>query len=133
MLRGAFATLAITTLTAAHGQATIRAYLQAHPQANLGAASAPLLILEPDRQIWGVKPTSLDALGKKISKVGEIKAIVAKTMIAIDASLNEPPNLYEGLPKDEKVIYLLRSLNDDQWRLITGDGIGLDDLFGEQK
>jgi hypothetical protein len=130
MLKATFAGLAVaTTLAAAHGQATVRSYLQAHPS----TAAAPLLILEPDRENRGAKPTSLDALGKKIAAVGAIKAIVAKTMIAIDASLSQPPNLYEGLPSDDKVIYLLRSLDENQWRRITGDGIGLDDLAGEQK
>lgn len=74
----------------------------------------------------------LEAFGRKEVKVGGVATIVPRQMVLIDDGLTQSPNLYEGLPRSAKVLYLLSTLNAEQLRLATGPGIGAGDLRGEQ-
>jgi len=74
----------------------------------------------------------LEAFGRKETKIGGITAIVPRQMVLVDDSLTQAPNLYDGLPRAAKVLYLLSILNKEQLRLATSSGIGLGDLKGDQ-
>lgn len=106
-------------------------YLQSHSWDV--AKDGPLLVLEPDKTPGGDRPSSFAAFDRKVVAVGSITALVPRTMIVIDTSAPKEPNLYEGLPIQAKVLYLLRSLNVEQWRKVASSGISIGDLRGEQK
>src|SRR5579862_1198463 len=110
---------------------TLAGYLAASPWDP--AKSGPLVVLQPERVRAKAPATTLAAFDRKLVKVGHLSAVVPRTMVLIDDSLNQAPNMYDGLPRDAKVMYLLRSLTDDQWRMVSDSGIGINDLDGEQK
>lgn len=106
-------------------------YLGAHPWQP--AVNGPMLVLEPDRARKSGEDDGLTSFGRKKVQVGGITVLVPRTMILIDDSLRQEPNMYEGLPTEDKILYLLRSLDDAQWRKVASTGIGLGDLRGEQR
>lgn len=71
--------------------------------------------------------------GYKEFNVGGLTAIAPSDMVTIDATFKDPANVYEGLPRDDKVIYLMSLLDADQWKLACASGIGLNDLRGDQR
>ena len=109
----------------------LAAYLVEHPW-NV-ASEGPLLVLEPGRARASKDGTGVAAFGRKRVAVGGLTALVPPTRIDIDDSLRTKPNLFEGLPKDAKVLYLLRSLSPGQWRIAASRGLSLGDLQGEQR
>ncbi|MGV3616468.1 MAG: hypothetical protein ACO1SV_14155 [Fimbriimonas sp.] len=76
---------------------------------------------------------TLDELGLRKARVGDLTAIVPKTMATVNSRFTNPPNMYEGMPQEAKMLYLLRSLSPAQWTKATGDGLSLDDCQGEQR
>jgi len=64
---------------------------------------------------------------------GTVTALVPDEMVLIDASLTETPNLYEGLPRTDKVVYLMSTMSEAQWQKANQRAISMDDLTGEQK
>lgn len=129
------ACLLLTTLAAplVHAQSSpnLADYLQRHPVDSKG----PVMAVEPDR----VKPdgagTSLGAFGRKAVTLGNATFIVPTVRVDIDDSvINKEPNMYEGLPSGIKLLYLMRSLTDAQWKKVSSQsGLGLGDLVGEQR
>lgn len=77
--------------------------------------------------------TSIDALGLKLVQIGEVCSFVPRQMTTINTRFPPSPNLYEGLPTNTKILYLLTLLQPDQWKLIGKDGISLADCRGEQR
>lgn len=93
------------------------------------AKDGPLVAPIPIRMMPG---TSLDDFNRKRASVGALTAIVPKTMATIDSKFIDAPNMYEGLPEEAKVLYLMRSLTPAQWQIATTGGISLADCRGEQ-
>lgn len=76
--------------------------------------------------------TTLEAMKRKKVRIGGLTAVVPTEMVTLNTHFTEAPNLYDGLPRDAKVLYLLTLLSEDQWRKTTGDGLSLADCHGEQ-
>lgn len=76
---------------------------------------------------------TLDDLGLKRATVGGLTALVPVTMTTINSRFTNSPNMYEGMPQEAKVMYLLRSLTPGQWRIAAGEGLTIGDLQGEQR
>ncbi len=110
---------------------SLATYLLAHPWDS--TKDGPLVVVDPGHKLTNKEPKDLDAFDRKVLRIGSLSAIVPKTMVVIDDSLTEPPNMYDGLPEEAKVLYLLRSLSEEQWKTLNDSGIGLNDLEGEQK
>jgi len=91
--------------------------------------SGPLIATCP---LAYLRAHDLDQMERKKVKIGGLTAIVPTRMVTINSHFTEAPNLYDGLPRDAKILYLLTLLNDDQWRKITGDGLALGDCQGDQ-
>jgi hypothetical protein len=94
------------------------------------AKDGPLVAPIPLRMATGA---TLDDIDRRKAIVGGLTAIVPKTMATVDSRFTNAPNLYEGLPRDAKVLYLLRSLSASQWSKATGDGLSVGDCQGEQR
>jgi len=77
--------------------------------------------------------SGLAAFDRKKMVVGGLTAIAPINMVLIDDRLDQPPNLYDGLPAEAKALYLLSTLTPEQLKAATGRGIGLSDLAGEQR
>ena len=112
-------------------QKTLADYMAAHPWD--ATKNGPLVVLEPDKVKSKNGSDDLAAFDRKLVAVGHMHAYVPRTMVLIDDSLSQSPNLYEGLPPDAKMLYLLRSLSDDQFAKLSNSSLGLDDLQGEQR
>ncbi|AIE86774.1 hypothetical protein [Fimbriimonas ginsengisoli] len=97
------------------------------------AKAGALVTVSPESVRASGGGVSLAAFKRKKVVVGGLTAIVPTEMVVIDDSFKQPPNLYDGLPREAKVLYLLKSLTDGQWKLATGRGIGLNDLQGEPR
>src|SRR5579863_509737 len=98
-------------------------YMSTHPWD--AEKNGPLVVLEPDKVKSKVATDDLAAFDRKLVAVGHLHAYVPRTMVVIDDSLTQPPNLYEGLPPDAKMLYLLRSLSDDQLGKLSNSSLGL--------
>lgn len=92
------------------------------------AKDGPLICVCPPKVTDG---KSLEELGMKEISVGDITAIGPARMLTIRSRFTEAPNLYEGLPTDAKVLYLLTIASDDQVRKLFGEGLCIDDCRGE--
>lgn len=112
-------------------QPTLTTYLTTHPWQ--ATHNDPLVVVSPERTRGKAPANSLAAFDRKVVQVGSLHAYVPTTMVLIDDSLAQPPNMYEGLPPDAKVLYLLRTLSDDQWKTLNDYGLSINDLHGEQK
>jgi len=91
--------------------------------------SGPLIAVCP---VGVTKGQTLAEIQRKTVRIGRITAIVPTRMVTLDSNFSEPPNLYDGLPMEAKVLYLLTLLKDDQWSRVTGEGLSLADCQGEQ-
>jgi len=87
----------------------------------------PMLVLRDPVPLTSQEP-GLAAYGRMEAKTGGITAIVPSEMVLIDDSLKEPPNLYDGLPRADKLIYLMSLMDSHQWEIACSEGIGLGDL-----
>jgi len=61
-----------------------------------------------------------------------LTAFVPDTMVKIDDSQQQAPNMYDGLSRHAKVLYLLTTLDSSQWNKVTGVGLGASDLTKDQ-
>ena len=95
-------------------------------------SSRPMIVVDPVHTLAKTSEITLKAYSRMTAQVGGLTAIVPTEMVLIDDSLVKPPNLYDGMPEFLKVMYLLSTLNPEQLNQATGDGIGLNDLRGEQ-
>ena len=120
------ATLLLGLIAFPQAPPTLADYLKAHP----GEAA-----LAVGAETAGATGTGegLGRYGRKAAVLGTVRAIVPTTMVRFDESLSKPPNLYDGLPRDAKVLYLMTLLGPGDWRKAAGAGIGLGDLRGEAR
>ncbi|MDR3689876.1 MAG: hypothetical protein P4L46_10890 [Fimbriimonas sp.] len=79
------------------------------------------------------KGKTLADIDRKLMRVGQVTVVVPPTMVTLNTHFAEAPNLYDGLPRQAKVMYLLTLLTEDQWVKLTNDGMSLSDCRGEQK
>lgn len=91
--------------------------------------SGPLIGLCP---LAVVKGQTLQEINRKTVKIGGLTAIVPTRMTTLNSRFTEAPNLYDGLPREAKVLYLLTLLDDQQWRKVTGEGLTISDCHGPQ-
>jgi hypothetical protein len=119
--------LSLTRLAVSQTPATLAEYLAEHPTAGGLAVGA-------ESQKADGTGAGLAAYKRKAFRVGGIVAIAPTEMIQFDESQQPSPNLYDGMPRSAKVLYLMTSLTPQQWRTASGGaGIGLNDLQGEQR
>lgn len=107
---------------------SLAAYLKLHPdQAGLA--------VEPDlrpalRDSTGV---GLDRYNRKRVLVGRLPVLVPLEQTVFDDTLSQSPNLYDGLPSEAKVLYLLSVLRPDQVAKASRGELGIRDLQGEPR
>lgn len=97
------------------------------------AKSGALLALDAANVQTRSTDGGLATFGRKKVVMGEVTAIAPINMVLINDRLDEPPNLYDGLPADAKALYLLSTLTPEQLKAATTRGIGMSDLAGEQR
>ncbi len=90
-----------------------------------------LLTVNPERTLAKHQGTNLVDYDRKLVTIGHLSAVVPMDMTLIDDSFKEP-NMYDGLTRDAKVLYLLSTMTTQQVQTATKTGIGLHDLQGEQ-
>jgi hypothetical protein len=110
---------------------SLAAYLNQHPWDV--AKRGPMVVVYPDRTHVVNTSGGLAGYDRKEFNVGTLTAIAPYDMVMIDTSLEDPPNFYDGLPRKDKVLYLMSLLDPDQWKLACSTGIGLSDLRNEQR
>ncbi|RYG40406.1 hypothetical protein EON79_22655, partial [bacterium] len=113
MIRTALSLIGLTSLAAVQSSAvpsstvqaprTLAAYLDAHPV----AAS---IVVAPETTRTG-KGADLAAYRRKAVRLGSVTAIVPIENVRFDDDLAQPPNLYDGLPRESKVLYLMTTLD----------------------
>lgn len=106
-------------------------YLAGHPW-DPGHAG-PLVVIDPVGTRGGANAKSLAAFHRKQKTIGNISAIVPDTMVVIDDSFQQTPNMSDGLDLNAKVLYLLSTLDNRQWPAVLKNGIGVSDLNPEQQ
>lgn len=113
-----------------NGQA-LTDYLAKHPWDV--STRGPMLVVDPGL-VWSSSVDGgLRSFDRKEFALGSLSVIAPTEMVYIDASLKEPPNLYDGLPRTDKVFYLMSVLDADQWKIACTSGVGLADLRQDQK
>jgi len=75
---------------------------------------------------------SLQDIERMRVRIGGVTAVVPTKMTTVDTNFTEPPNVYDGLPREAKVLYLLTLLDADQWSKAINEGISLTDCRGIQ-
>jgi 8-oxo-dGTP pyrophosphatase MutT (NUDIX family) len=103
---------------------TLAQFLAANPVANGLAVGA--------EEVVG-NGNNLAQFNRKAIRIGGVTAIVPLQMIRFEDAPRQAPNLYDGLPRDAKVLYLMSTLTPEQWRLAGGRGIGAGDLRDEPR
>ena len=121
----------IATAAAVQDPATLDAYLLAHPWNS--AKRGPMLVVDPAETKAVDDSAGLSAFARQEVRCGGLNAIVPTEMVLIETSFSDPPDLYKGLPRQEKVLYLMSLLSNDEWKQACGGGIGLTDLTGEKQ
>ena len=97
------------------------------------AKRGPRLVINPGQTPPVSNAGGLASYGRKEITVGGITVIAPSEMVIIDATLKELPNLYDGLPRSDKIIYLMSLLDvEARWKTACTIGIGLSDLRGDQ-
>lgn len=64
---------------------------------------------------------------------GKLTVLAPRHMVILDAGLKDTPNLYDGLPLQSKIVYLMSTLTPQQWQVASTDGIGFADLNQDQR
>ncbi|MDR3691461.1 MAG: hypothetical protein P4L46_18925 [Fimbriimonas sp.] len=93
--------------------------------------SGTLIALDPDHVMARTGGGNLLSFDRKLATVGKMSAVVPTDMVLINDELTEP-NMYDGLPREAKVLYLLSTLNSHQLDLVRTVGVDQHDLQGEQ-
>jgi hypothetical protein len=123
--------MAIVATATAEAQTTLSDFLQRKGWD--AAKSGPLLVLEPQ----AVKATGIGLeladYQRALTRLGSISVIAPTEMVLIDDSFSDPANLYDGLDRNKKILYLLTLLSQQQWSQITGTGLCMNDLRGEPR
>ncbi len=95
------------------------------------ASKGPLLFM-PQRRLAVPDSHALEG-GFRIFNCGSIHTICPVQMTVIDPDYKQAPNLYEGLPRKMKVLYLVSTLNKSQFEMACASGIGMNSLNQEQQ
>ena len=95
------------------------------------AKSGSLIVVDSDNVRQRTDASTLQAFDCKLAVVGRLSAIVPDEMVLIDGVFNEP-NMYDGLPMQAKVLYLLSTMSAAQVSLANTNGICERDLQGDQ-
>src|ERR1700733_3885348 len=80
---------------------SLATYLARHPWDP--AKHGPMLVVDPESTGPVSGAGGFAAFDRKEFNVGSITAIAPTEMVFIDASFKEQPNLYDGLPRTDKV------------------------------
>jgi hypothetical protein len=64
--------------------------------------------------------------------VGSVTVIAPVEMVSLVDTPQQRPNLYDGLPRRLKVLYLMAMLNEEQWRKLGSEGLSISDLSPDQ-
>jgi len=91
------------------------------------------LVVDPERVLAAKGANGLAAFNRKAVQVGSLRAVVPATIAAFDDDLAQPPDLYDGLPREAKLLYLLTTLTPAQIRRAASPGLTIDDLEGESR
>ena len=75
---------------------------------------------------------NLSGMDRKVVQVGAVRSVAPLRMITLDTAFTEQPNLYDGMPRDLKVLYLLTTLSGSQWTRISADGLSMADCSADQ-
>lgn len=118
--------LALLLVLSPQEPATLAEYLKAHPESSG-------LTVNGEGTKAGGEGQGLARYGRKLVHLGGIAAVVPTTMVRFEESPQETPNLYDGLPRDEKVLYLMSLLDAEGWRRLGDAGLGLNDVHGEAR
>ena len=70
---------------------------------------------------------------RMLVSTGTVSILAPTQMTLIDDKPRERPNLYDALPRDLKVKYLMATLTPPQWKTLGEKGLGVGDLNGEQQ
>jgi hypothetical protein len=107
-------------------QATLAQYLDAHP--------APgTFTLAPEATRSKGAGTQLADFDRQMVKIGTLAVVAPTTMVQFTDEPKDPPNFYDGLPRDAKVILLMTTLSRGQMQVATSRGLGLTDLNPAQR
>lgn len=107
-------------------EATLADYLRSHPVAQSVVVGAETVKSEDS-------PTGLAAFGYRTIDLGSVVAVAPSRMVRFQDDLRQAPDLYEGLPRNAKVLYLASTFTPGQWAKAGGSGVGLSDLNAQQK
>jgi hypothetical protein len=126
-----FLALAFASAHGQTGKSTLADYLKAKPWdfAKMG----PMMVVQPEKTREQNPGGGLAAFDRMAVSCGSITAIVPVDMVILDDHLKDPPNFWQGLTRNDKILYLMSTLSPGQWRLAGTAGIGMGDLQGEQK
>jgi len=91
----------------------------------------PLLYL-PNRRLQVQDNAQMEG-GFKTSACGTLHVIAPVQMTVIDPDYRQSPNVYDGLPRQLKVLYLASTLSKSQWQAACTTGIGLSSMSQEQQ
>lgn len=127
-------TLALTSLMAVtwgETSHTLAAYLVAHPW-NV-AKNGPLLVVGPEAAKAVSEPKGFESFQRKAIALDGITTLAPLETIYLDDAPLKSATAYSSLPRTSKVLYLLQSLSDEQWRKVASVGITFEDLSSDQK
>lgn len=91
----------------------------------------PLLYL-PYRQLQVKDNPQIDG-GFSTFAAGSLHVIAPAQMTVIDPDYKQSPNVYDGLPRNDKVLYLASTFTKTQFEEACGKGIGLGSMTQEQQ
>jgi len=92
-----------------------------------------MIVLTPNQVSATRNSNGLNTFCRKEFRVGSLTAIAPAEMVLIDDELKDLPNLYDGLPRLDKIVYLMSLLDAGQWKTACSTGIGLADLRQDQR
>lgn len=95
------------------------------------SSKGPLLYL-PNRRLQTDDVPQLER-GFRAYNCGSIHVIAPCQMTIIDPDYRQEPNIYEGLPRDLKVLYLASTFNKSQMEMASTTGIGMSSLNKDQQ
>ena len=94
-------------------------------------SKGPLLYL-PYRMLQTPDRPQMEG-GFQVFSSGTLHVIAPAQLTVIDPDYSQTPNIYDGLPRNLKVLYLASTFNASQWQTACTTGIGLNNLTREQQ
>lgn len=94
-----------------------------------------LITLEPERvrAAKGTPGKSLADFDRMIVTIGGQRVIVPRTMVLVEETPPTASSDLSGYPKETLVLYLLSTLDANQWSAVRGNGITWNELRPEQR